>query len=203
MQTSVDFRAFLSCRITSILWTVSQFPSLEKPVLQSKNNARVDKVALSSLPKDAPVGLYPYETTGDGNCFPQALSKALFGNESHHREICLCLVIEGVKNKSHYLDNSHLSLGATHIHGRGTFPQQYAMFSGQQFPTCGDLDDIVESIYDTEMVQIINDGTFMGMWQLWAAANVIGRPIRSVFPECGSYQFRSDFNRLCVPLNER
>ena len=96
-----------------------------------------------------------------------------------------------------------MSLGATHIHGRGTFSQQYAMFSGQQFPTCGDLDDIIESIYDTEMVQIRNDGTFMGMWQLWAAANVIGRPIRSVFPECGSYQFRSDFNRLCVPLNER
>ena len=120
--------------------------------MQSKNSARVDKVALSSLPKDAPVGLYPYETTGDGNCFPWALSKALFGNESHHREICLCLVIEGIKNKLHYQPNSYLSLGATHIHGRGTFPQQYAMFSGQQFPTSGDLDDIVKSICDTEMV---------------------------------------------------
>ena len=76
-------------------------------------------------------------------------------------------------------------------------------FLGKQFPTCGDLDDIVKSIYDTGMVQIRNDGTFMGMWQLWVAANVIGRPIRSVFPEHGSYQFRSDFNRFCVPLNER
>ena len=52
-------------------------------------------------------------------------------------------------------------------------------------------------------MQLKDDGNFMGMWQLWAASNVIGRPIRSVFPHRGSHAFRSDFNRLCVPLKHR
>ena len=47
-----------------------ELPNLEKPILQARHDAKVDKVAFSSLPKDAPVGLFPFETTGDGNCFP-------------------------------------------------------------------------------------------------------------------------------------
>ena len=119
------------------------------------------------------------------------------------KEIHLRLVIEGVQNKSHYLNNDYLSLGTTHIHHKGTFPQQYALFSGQQYPSRGNVEEIVEAIYDTEMVQLKNDGNFMGMWQLWATSNVIGRPIRSVFPHRGSKAFRSDFNQLCVPLKHR
>ena len=53
------------------------------------------------------------------------------------------------------------------------------------------------------MMQQRLDGSFMGMWQLWAACNVIGRPIRSMFRDRGSHSFRSDFNRLCVPLYKR
>ena len=63
------------------------FPNMEKPVLQAKCNAEVDRVTLIALPKDAPKGVVSIETVGDGNCFPHAISKALFGNESHHKEI--------------------------------------------------------------------------------------------------------------------
>ena len=176
------------------------FPNMEKPVLQARHNAKVDRVTLTALPRDAPNSLVPIETIGDGNCFPHAISNALFGSESHHKEIRLLLVVEGVRNKVHYLENTYLSLGASHIHGRGTFPQQYALFSGQWYPNTGNVEEIVKNIYETEMMQLRLDGNFMGMWQLWAACNIIGRPIRSVFPERGSYSFRSDFNRLCVPL---
>ena len=59
-----------------------QLPNLEKPVLQVSCNAKVDKIAVQALPTDAPPGLLPIETTGDGNCFPHAVSRAIFGNES-------------------------------------------------------------------------------------------------------------------------
>ena len=59
-----------------------QLPNLEKPVLQVSHNAKVDKIAVQALPTDAPPGLLPIETTGDGNCFPHAVSRAIFGNES-------------------------------------------------------------------------------------------------------------------------
>ena len=73
-----------------------QLPNLEKPVLQVRHNAKVDKIALQALPTDAPAGLFPIETTGDGNCFLHAVSRAIFGDESQHKEIWLRLVIEGV-----------------------------------------------------------------------------------------------------------
>ena len=93
-----------------------QLSNLEKPVLQVRCNAKVDKIAVQALPTDAPSGFLPIETTGDGNCFPWAVSRAIFGDESWHQEIRLRLVIEGVQNKSHYLNNDYLSLGVTHIH---------------------------------------------------------------------------------------
>ena len=40
------------------------------------------------------------------------------------------------------------------------------------------------------------------MWQIWSASSVIGRNIRSVFPMRGGEAFRSDFNRIVVPIHE-
>ena len=51
-----------------------QLPNLEKPVLQVRHNAKVNKIAVQALPTDAPPGLSPIETTGDGNCFPHGVS---------------------------------------------------------------------------------------------------------------------------------
>ena len=39
-------------------------------------------------------------------------------------------------------------MGASHIHRKGTFQQQYAFFSGQQYPNTGNVDDIVETNVD-------------------------------------------------------
>ena len=91
-------------------------------------------------------------------------------------------------------------MGATHIHCRGTFPQQYALFSGQQYLSTGNVDGIVEAIYDTEMVQLKNDRNFMGMWQLWATSNVIGRPIRSMFSHIEVVMFLGQISIGCVCL---
>ena len=114
----------------------------------------------------------------------------------------MCILIECIQNKHYYLDNEYSSKGATHIHGRGTFPQQYALFSGQYIPAgYGNIEEIVETIYEREVVTLKNDGAFMGMWQLWAVSNLIGRPIKSVFPSHGSTAFRADFNRLIMPIN--
>ena len=182
--------------------TACEFESLVQPIKIMPRNVEIDQVAKFSMPSDCPNNLVPVVTQGDGNCFPRAISRSLFGNESKHREIRLHILIECIQNKHYYLDNEYLSKGVTHIHGRGTFPQQYALFSGQYIPAgYGDIEEIVETIYEREVVTLKNDGAFMGMWQLWAASNLTGRPIRSVFPNHGSTAFRADFNRLIVPVN--
>ena len=54
-------------------------------------------------------------------------------------------------------------MGASCIHRKGTFQQQHALFSGKQYPNTGNVDDIVETINETEMMQLRLDGNFMGM----------------------------------------
>ena len=66
----------------------------------------------------------------------------------------------------------------------------------------GDLQDVIESVYEQEMFEMSQSNTYMGMWQIWQATNVLGRPIKSIFPDRGSQAFRSDFNWLCVPYNQ-
>ena len=154
------------------------------------------------MPNDPPPNLIPLHTVGDGNCLPRAVSTSLFGNESKHREIQLHILMECLKNKQNYLDDVYLRYQATHIHKCGTFPQQYALFSGQYIHAgFGNVSDIVEIIYEKEIITLKNNGAFMGMWQLWALTNILGRPVRSIFLHCGGTEFRADFNQLLVPLN--
>ena len=111
------------------------------------------------------------------------------------------IIIECIKNKQLYIDNDYLTNGATYIHKKGTFLQQYAMFSGLNIPPSGtgNLDDWVDVIYNAKIMDIQKDCDFMGMWQLWATSNIIRQPVRTVFPHQGSFTFRSDFNRMLYP----
>ena len=77
-------------------------------------------------------------------------------------------------SKTYYLDNDYLSNSATRIHFCGTFCQQYVLSFGQFFhPVGGNTDDIVELVYEKEMLIVHYDSSFMGMWQLWSACNII------------------------------
>ena len=158
----------------------------------------VDEVATISLPCDHPRNFIPVYTVCDSNCLPQGLCCA-FGNDCRHVELRARIVIKGVLNKNRYLDNTYLSLGSSCIRSGGTYTEQYALFSGQH--AHGDLQDVIESVYEEEMVEMLQSNTYMGMWQIWQSTNVLGRPIKSIFPDHGSPAFRSDFNRLCVPYN--
>ena len=75
------------------------------------------------------------------------------------------------------------------------------MFSGQN--AAGLSDNIVESVYEKEIMSLTKMGSYMGIWQLFAAANVLAHPIRSIFPLRGGEQFRRNFDRLCLPIDRR
>ena len=151
-----------------------KFEKLFRLIVPACRHFTVDKVALHSMPPDCPKDLEPIYTTGDGNCLPRVLSTALYGFEDNYNILHQRILIENVQNKNYYLDNNYLSKGTTRIHSCGTFSQQYTLFSGQFFhPVGGNIDDIVELVYKKEMLSVCNDKSFMGMWQLWAACNII------------------------------
>ena len=157
----------------------------------------IDNVAKLSIPKDCTHNLIPVFTIGDGDCYPRSLSCAAFGNDSRHVFLQAKIVVKGVYNKQRYLDNNYLSMGSNSLQTEGSYSEQYALFSGQY--THGNIEDIIKSVYEKEMLEMSQKNTHMGMWQIWTSTNVISRPIMSIFLDRGSPAFRSDFNWLCVP----
>ena len=161
----------------------------------------VDFVAKMSLHVDAPENVLPVLTIGDGNCCPRSLSIAAFGDDSRHIEMRAKIVVESVLHKERYLSHEYLAQGASAVREDVTFPEVYAMFSGQN--AAGLSENIIETVYEQEIMGLTRNGSYMGIWQLFAAANVLGHPVRSVFPLRGSESFRRDFNRMCLPADGR
>ena len=139
----------------------------------------IDNVAKLSIPKDCTHNLIAVFTIGDGNCYPRSLICAAFGNDSRHVLLQAKIVVEGVYNKQRYLDNNYLSMGSNSLRTEGSYSEQYALFSGQY--AHGNIEDIIASVYEKEMCEMSQKNTHMGMWQIWASTNVIGRPIMSIF----------------------
>ena len=90
-----------------------------------------------------------------------------------------------------YLNDEYVSKGASVVHHRGNTVDQIAMFSEnynplQRLPN--------EEYFKLEVLDICMDGAYMGMWQILAAANIMGHPIRSVYPDVRRI-VRPDLNR--------
>ena len=148
---------------------------------------KLDVIAEISKHTDSPQNHSPVLTLGDGNCCPHSLSIAGFGDDSKHIQIRAKIVIESVINKEKYLNHEYLSQGAVEVCEDVTLPEIFTRFSGQN--AAGLSDNIVESVYKKEIMSLTKKGSYMGMWQLFAAANVLAHPIRSIFPLRGSEQF--------------
>ena len=142
----------------------------------------------------------PVLTLGDGNFCPCSLSIAGFGDDLKHIEIRAKIVIENVIIKEKYLNHKYLSQGAVEVRKDVTLPE---IFTKMQQNAAGMSDNIVESVYEKEIMSLTKKGSYMGMWQLFAAANVLAHPIRSIFPLRGSAQFQRNFNRMCMPIDGR
>ena len=96
-----------------------------------------------------------------GNCCTRSLSIAGFGDKSKHIQIRAKIVIESVINKEKYLNHEYLSQGAVQIHEDVMLPEMYSMFSSQN--AAGLSDNIVESVYEKEILSLTKIGSYMGI----------------------------------------
>ena len=56
-------------------------------------------------------------------------------------------------------------------------------------------------LYKREVMDIMNDGTYVGIWQIFQAANIVKRPICSVHPPIGNLNVRQDLHRIVHCIN--
>ncbi len=60
-----------------------------------------------------------------------------------------------------------------------------------------------ETIYQREVMSIVAPGSYMGIWQIFALATVLGRTIVVFYPNRGHLRVTEDMNRLVQPRVER
>ena len=140
----------------------------------------------------------PVVMYGDGNCLPRAASFLAFGHEEDHEEIRQRIVIELTHTEKFYLDNKTMRKGK-HSNGNENVEKMFAMYS-----SCyngGRLNSrSIRSIYRKEVLEIMESGKWMGMWQLASIANIFNRPVVSVCPTFGTLNTRYDMHRVFFPF---
>ena len=156
----------------------------------------VDRVALDLRPQDCPSDLFPVLINGDGNCLPRSLSTLAYGKESHHIEMRCRLLFEMVQNFSLYVRGVGMGSDAHMV------VAYLAILSEESALTLEAVtEEDVRDALMRETMQIRQNGMTMGLWQLAAAANVLGAPICSVYPDKGWAVHRNLNNRTLRPLN--
>ena len=58
------------------------------------------------------------------------------------------------------------------------------------------------TLYKTEVLDIMNDGAYMGIWQIFQATNIAKRPICSVHPCMGNLNVRKNLNRMVYCIDD-
>ena len=160
----------------------------------------VDKTALSHKPPTAPASFYPLVTTADGNCLPRALSILVFGHEECHTELRCRIIVEMVKNINTYV-HGH-GMGDSEVEGQKVAALAAVVAEGSGLSADTVSLHEIEVILRGEILQIMKRNTFMGIWQLAAAAaNVLASPISSVDPQMGWEIVQQMNNRTLTPVN--
>ena len=82
-------------------------------------------------------------------------------------------------------------------------PTQYAIYSESynDINTSSWNSRTIEDIYEHEVVSLTKSGCYSGIWQFYQAANVVGRPILSIYPTGFlNQQYRKDMDRKVHPI---
>ena len=166
-------------------------------VLLEEDRDNIDLVALHYKPEDAPEGFVPCKIRSNGNCFPRSLSFICFKSQDMHFELRVRIIYEAVLNMNYYLSNWHLSRGCNIVYRQGGPCKQLAMYSSSY--SAQEVLNIPE-VYKKEVLEITKDRAYCGLWQMAQAANILHRPIQSVYPLGLHDGMCLDFNRkfMCI-----
>ena len=98
------------------------------------------------------------------------------------------------------MDDNYVSLGAVNFYTHATLPEQYAQYSDNYVPNTGIPLDVL-ALYRQEMMDICKNRAYMGIWQIFQTANVLNRPIHSVYPIIGNTNVIKDLNQTVYCLD--
>ena len=165
-----------------------------------------DKDSKQYIPPDLP-SIYqlhrPMVIYGDGNCFPRSISRIVYGTVDFYTEIRCRIIIDLVQNFNQYIDHNYLMRGAPpqcHTKQYCHIGTLYSLLS----PTCKNTQlTSVTEIADTLMHEILHvrkNGESCGIWEIHAAANIMGCKLFVAFPDQRTRDdVREAMNRIFWP----
>lgn len=164
-------------------------------------NRRQHNASIDLIPSDVLLSgddsLLPVNVYGDGNCLARCLSLLAYGHERCHTEMRMRVVYELVCNRDLYLLDRFLRPG--NLNAKGDIALTFASYS-EVNDFKGKLNHVkMCSILCREIMNIKTMNQWMGIWQLSSAANILGRPVVSVYPTYGGHTVRADLNRVFLP----
>ena len=161
-----------------------------------------DVIAHSLWPRDGPFDrseAFEITTEAVGDCLSAAISRLVYGNQYHTREIRTRMTVEGVLFHDWYLDNENLGLDLPILHTEKSLKEKYKLYSGTH-------QNDTSMCYMAEVVRCFQSNAECALWQLHHMSTVIGRPIISIFPEFDDVEdeapLRFYHNRTILPRLE-
>lgn len=156
---------------------------------------KLDDIAFDDLPDEFEE--YPVIVKSDGDCLPSCGSVFIHGNTEETDEVRLRIVHELCTNDDLYLSDEYLEHQSDNSEKHLT--KSFAMYSDYFVPGVLLTDNRIRNIYEAEVMSICTPRTFMGIWQLYALASVLGHPLFSVYPERGNPVVRQQLHRIIHP----
>ena len=165
---------------------------LDKEIDFFWNEPSFDAISEGLLPADTKeTGYRALKTIADGNCLFRSASIFAFGNQHRHEEMRIRTVLELALNSEFYqkgFDVDKILLAEM----REIYPK-----GGERRSKLSDED--VRREFESDVRNSTACNSWCGYWHLQALGTVLGRKIRSVYPDSGSNEIRKYFNAIICP----
>ena len=138
-----------------------------------------DTLAHSLIPRDGNIDRsdsFEIMTRAVRDCLLDAISRLVYGNQNHARELRTRMTLEAVLYADWYLLDENLGINLPQLDTGYTLAERYSLFSGTEAKD-------YTTTYQQEVIRCFKSGQYCALWQIHQLSSVIGRPIICLFPE--------------------
>ena len=115
-------------------------------------------------------------TRAVGDCLLDAVSRLVYANQNHARELRTRMTLEAVVNSNWYLMDENLGINLPRLDTAHSLVERYSLYAGTQAKD-------YKTTYEQEVIRCFKSGEYCGLWQIHHVSSVIGCPIICLFPE--------------------
>ena len=151
-------------------------------------SCQIDSNATRLLQPEIQQRCVALSVAGDGNCFFPALSLLLFCSEKFHVEMRCRIVMAMAVNPELFLDGHNWCAEEDQVS-----PEEVLRVA--RLTSVAPV-ALAAVSFQEEVMSVLQNHNFTGLWEFFAASHVLQRPIQSVYPSLGWPIYKLHCNRI-------